>query len=471
MLRRLVVLSSALLAIGASFVRAGAQTPSACSYLSFDTPGAYVESYTPGGAAVPLPYVGIRTFTAGPVLHTGRCFADPAGYPTSLQDEARGFILLHPGTFATVNKGNTLAYPVDRTGRYRLSGAFARANVNRFAGNGVYVAVFVNSDDAHPLFSGLIGSNYFVDATNPFGGAGVLPFNVTADLDAGDVVRFGVFANGDGTFDITALHASVDALDVAIDAPESGAVYPVGAPVDFAGTITDLVGESHTARWHLVGDAQDVWLDGAVSAPASADDPRLETKQVSGSYTFTQAGVYRVALTVADQACNTATTDVVGPDDLAAIVVVYDPEGGFVNGGGWIASPAGAYAPDPTLAGKASFGFVAKYERGASVPTGNTEFNFRVAGLEFHSTSYDWLVVAGAKAQYKGVGTVNGAAGYRFMLTAWDGQQPGGGGADRFRIKIWRDAGGVIYDNKMGAADASNDLTGLGGGSVTIHKN
>jgi hypothetical protein len=130
-------------------------------------------------------------------------------------------------------------------------------------------------------------------------------------------------------------------------------------------------------------------------------------------------------------------------------VVVYDPSSGFVTGGGWIASPAGAYTANPALAGKASFGFVSKYKKGASVPTGETQFQFQVAGFGFHSSLYEWLVVAGAKAQYKGVGQVNGTGDYGFLLTATDGQQPGGGGVDRFRIKIWDrlNGDGVVYDN------------------------
>jgi hypothetical protein len=57
------------------------------------------------------------------------------------------------------------------------------------------------------------------------------------------------------------------------------------------------------------------------------------------------------------------------------------------------------------LTGKANFGFVSKYEKGANVPTGNTEFDFKVANINFHSSSYDWLVVSGTtKAQYKAQG-------------------------------------------------------------------
>jgi hypothetical protein len=146
-------------------------------------------------------------------------------------------------------------------------------------------------------------------------------------------------------------------------------------------------------------------------------------------------------------------------------VVVYDPNGGFVTGGGWINSPLGAYRADPTLAGKATFGFVSKYQKGATVPTGNTEFQFHAGNLNFKSTSYDWLVVAGTKAQYKGTGTINGAGNYKFMLTAIDGSK----GPDMFRIRIWDD-NGLVYDNQMGASDTADPTTAIVGGSIVVHK-
>ncbi len=51
------------------------------------------------------------------------------------------------------------------------------------------------------------------------------------------------------------------------------------------------------------------------------------------------------------------------------------------------------------------------------------------------------------------------------------GQVSGGGGIDRFRIKIWdRATGAIVYDNLMGAAD---DLTvtpeAIKGGSIVLH--
>ena len=182
------------------------------------------------------------------------------------------------------------------------------------------------------------------------------------------------------------------------------------------------------------------------------DDDTLE----SPSFTGVTAGVTNLELWVSDGADE-------GLD--STMLVVYDPSGGFVTGGGWIDSPAGAYVPDPFLAGQANFGFVSKYKRGASTPTGNTTFVFEVAALEFHSSSYDWLVVnqGGTNAQFKGAGSINDDGDYRFMLWAGDGAK---NESDTFRIKIWdEDEAGnesVIYDNGPDQP--------IGGGSIVVHK-
>jgi hypothetical protein len=153
-------------------------------------------------------------------------------------------------------------------------------------------------------------------------------------------------------------------------------------------------------------------------------------------------------------------------------VVIYDPNGGFVTGGGWINSPAGAYLANPALSGKATFGFNSKYDPGKKVPTGQTDFNFSVAGMSFHSSAYQWLIVSGAKAQYTGFGTINGKGNYGFTLTAIDGQLPGGHGVDTFRIKIWDTSKGnsVVYDNQLNAPDTADPTTAVQGGSIVIHK-
>jgi hypothetical protein len=90
--------------------------------------------------------------------------------------------------------------------------------------------------------------------------------------------------------------------------------------------------------------------------------------------------------------------------------------------------------------------------------------------MKFQSTVYEWLVISGARAQYKGSGTVNGSGDYGFILSAVDGSVSGGGGVDKFRIKIWdRATDSVVYDNMMGADDDATATTTLGGGSIKIH--
>jgi hypothetical protein len=153
------------------------------------------------------------------------------------------------------------------------------------------------------------------------------------------------------------------------------------------------------------------------------------------------------------------------------LLAVYDPDGGFVTGGGWIDSPAGAYAADPTLTGKADFGFVAKYKKGQNVPDGNTEFQFKAGALNFKSSAYEWLVVAGPKGIFKGLGTINGTGNYGFQLSAIDADLTPSTEVDLFRVKIWDKDNGdaVVYDNNIGSADDADPTTVVGGGSIIIH--
>ena len=71
---------------------------------------------------------------------------------------------------------------------------------------------------------------------------------------------------------------------------------------------------------------------------------------------------------------------------------------------------------------------------------------------------------------YKGTGTINSAGEYGFMLTAIDGAIKGGGGTDKFRIKIWEKATeALVYDNQLNAPDTDEPTTVISGGSIVIH--
>ena len=241
------------------------------------------------------------------------------------------------------------------------------------------------------------------------------------------------------------------------------AVGLIAAPVDpvrvntllevSAGFTDPGILDTHTAVWD--------WGDGSTCDGTVSGENGSGT--VTGSHTYTAAGIYTVTLTVTDKDGDTGTS-------TFEYVVVYDPSGGFVTGGGWITSPAGAYAPDPQMEGRATFGFISRYRPGRTTPDGNTQFQFRAARLNFHSTEYEWLVVGGHRAQYKGSGTINGEGDYGFMLTAIDGNLTDSQAYDSFRIKIWdKTSGDIVYDNQTGKSDSGDDATQLGGGSIVIH--
>ncbi|MBI4067775.1 hypothetical protein HY407_05320 [Candidatus Gottesmanbacteria bacterium] len=223
------------------------------------------------------------------------------------------------------------------------------------------------------------------------------------------------------------------------------------------------VPDTHTAVWN--------WGDGnSSSCPSNSTNCTLTESNgsgtVTGSHIYITPGVYEVKVIVTDD-------DTAPDEEIYQYIVIYDnnANSGFVTGAGTIISPLGAYTTQPTLTGIARFGFVSKYQPGANTPTGDTQFRFQTAGFTFQSTSYQWLVVGGAKAQYKGTGTVvNDNGNYTFLLSAIDGQINGGGGEDKFRIKIWdTNTNYVIYDNQIGAGDTADPSMMINSGSIVIH--
>lgn len=185
---------------------------------------------------------------------------------------------------------------------------------------------------------------------------------------------------------------------------------------------------------------------------------------ISWNHLYGSAGVYSVSIQLIDQAGSRT-------EETHDYIVIFDPDGGFVTGGGWIDSPAGASTLYPDAVGKANFGFVSKYRKGTTIPIGNTEFQFKAGDLDFNSYLYDWLVIAGSKAMFKGEGTINGTGTYGFMISAIDGDLKNIAESDKFRIKIWdkMDEDAVVYDNQAVDMDDADPTTVIGGGSIVIH--
>jgi hypothetical protein len=232
-------------------------------------------------------------------------------------------------------------------------------------------------------------------------------------------------------------------------------VVPINTPITASAPFTDVgTKDTHTGVF--------VWDDGTSTTNATISESN-GSGSATATHKYTATGVYVVQLTLRDKDGAEVST-------IYQYVVVYDPAAGFVTGGGWFNSPAGAYAANTALTGKANFGFVSKYKKGQSTPDGETEFQFHAASFNFKSTSYEWLVIAGAKAQYKGSGTINGSGDYFFLLTAIDGDLKSKGTPDTFRMKVWNKTTlAVIYDNQMGALDTADPPMTLGGGSIQIH--
>ena len=260
---------------------------------------------------------------------------------------------------------------------------------------------------------------------------------------------------------------SLELGDFLFDHPDG--VVPINEAIQATLAFTDpgALGAGFEFSWD--------WGDGTVNTvTASCSEFSSECPidndgvgEISDTHTYEDPGVYALQLTVSDTDGRSESAD--------QYIIAYDPSAGFVTGGGWIMSPVGACqfeACSGETTGKATFGFVSKYEKGAATPTGQTQFQFKTGNLNFHSDSYEWLVVAGPNAKYKGVGTINGGGNYGFMLTAKDSEINGGGDVDTFRIKIWDKDNGdaVAYDNKMDTPDDSYDGTELGGGNIKIHK-
>lgn len=158
----------------------------------------------------------------------------------------------------------------------------------------------------------------------------------------------GATSSASTTHTVTNAAPEVGAISVTPNPPVIAVDTSVSTTVPFsdAGIL-----DTHTA----VGD----WGDGTLCDSATdIDCAVIESGGVgtaTGSHTYIEAGVYTVGVTVSDELESASTT--------YEFVVVYDPDGGFVTGGGWIDSPEGACQLnwcDETTVCRANFGFVSK---------------------------------------------------------------------------------------------------------------
>jgi hypothetical protein len=92
----------------------------------------------------------------------------------------------------------------------------------------------------------------------------------------------------------------------------------------------------------------------------------------------------------------------------------------------------------------------------------------KVGDFEYNALNFEYLSVAGARAQIKGTGKITGGqSGINFIMTVIDGALDGTG-IDKVRIKIYnRNTGQVYYDNE-GGSDANNPVSKVGTNSQIV---
>ena len=377
---------------------------------------------------VPLAADGQRFF--------GIALSRPGEYVTGFQFSVGGSgsaLLLDDVAVGHMGAPNTNADPVASAG-----GSYVGEE-----GSAVALALSGNDSDGDALtFSWDLG-----DGTT---GSGAAPPANHVYADNGTYVIMLAADDGRGGADTARTTATISNV-----APSLAAFSIPATPMGLTpGGITVPVSSSFTDPGTV--DTHTASLDCGSGVTAQSE---VVGEMASSACSFSSAGVYSIRLTVRDKDGGSDTKLSSAP------IVVFDPAGGRLTGGGWVASPAGAVAFAPTAAGKLTFSLNARYEPGSSIPTGKAELNLTVGKLEFRSTSLDWLVATEASAQLRGRGTVNGSGDYAFSVVAIDGQSTGA-----VRIRIWhRTSGTLLYDSRPGAPLDDTGVTALGGGSIQLH--
>ena len=206
---------------------------------------------------------------------------------------------------------------------------------------------------------------------------------------------------------------------------------PWGPPSLSWGGFTDPgIPDTHTATWTFTA----VTIPGPITADGLVSESEgAGTAQVT--LAFSTPGVYHVLLTV---------TDDDGDSDTATTYEVWTP---FrrLRSVGWlrhrwrldyVARGCGSCSTLRPRARRTS-ALSRKYKKGATTPTGQTEFQFQAANLNFHSASYDWLVVAGARPSIRAWAPSTAPGTTALCSRPSMATVNGGAGVDKFRIKIW----------------------------------
>jgi phosphonate transport system substrate-binding protein len=210
----------------------------------------------------------------------------------------------------------------------------------------------------------------------------------------------------------------------------------------------------------IAGSPETDWVD------LAADDGSYGGFQEAGVFENLQvpsvAGVYPV-IASAQTECGEWFGEL-------GFLAVYDPNGGFVTGGGQIVPGGSSSYDDDWLPGlnstsPAAFGFSVKYKKGATVPSGHIMFQYMVGDFKLQSSDFDFLMVTNSVwARFWGTATIDGVEGlFPFRVDARDSDKLGGNQDDRFIIRIWAPDADIDQDDPI--YKASGDVQG----QIRIH--
>lgn len=241
--------------------------------------------------------------------------------------------------------------------------------------------------------------------------------------------------------------------------PSLGSINAPSAPqqvnlsIAASANFTDT-GDTHTAVWN--------WGDGNSSVGTVTESNGVGS--VSDTHVYTTPGVYEVQLTVTDSNGASATANY-------QYVVIYASSTKSVSGSKEFISPIGALLQNPSLSGKADFGFSAQFDAAGNPVAQGTkwaslDFEQGNTSLNFVASAYQWLVVTNNKATLKGTGSLNGVPGYNILIAAIDNSQ--NNTTDLIRYQIKNASGTVIYDTQPGDNDNADPTTPVSKGKITI---
>jgi uncharacterized delta-60 repeat protein len=324
-------------------------------------------------------------------------------------------LTINPISNATINEGDT----------YTATGSFTDPNTN--ATSWTATVDYGDGTGSQPLT--LTGMNFSLNHQYKDEGTYTVTVSVTDNQGA----------TGTGTATITVNNAT----------PSVGTISTTTSPVKVNTSITASANftdpgilDTHTASWN--------WGDGN-NTPGTVTETN-GSGTVSNTHTYTSAGLYIIKLTVTDD-------DSLQNSSTYQYVVVYNPAK-TVNGSGHILSPQGAEPSNPSATGTGQFAFNAQYNPGATLPSGNVQYNFN--DIKFNLTSFNWVVVTGNTLYLQGVGRENGAGTYTIFESA-STVTP-----NTVRVRITDSNNNVIYDNQMGAALTAIPTEAIADGHVTI---